>query len=218
VLLDDNFRTIIRAISEGRQLFANLRTSFQYLLMIHAPFVVSALAIPLLGYPLLYLPVHIVWVELIIHPSALLVFQELPAGPLQRVTTPQRAILFRGRDWLVIALVGGIIAVTVVLTYMRSASEPGGVEHGRAAALATLALASGFLTAALSQLRTRAAWFVSAATVASAIVIVQTPAVARVLHLEPLHLGEWALAVAGALLALLPLGLGPSRAFPSTPG
>ncbi len=207
VLLDDNFRTIVRAIGEGRQLFANLRTSFQYLLMIHAPFVVSALAIPLLGYPLLYLPVHIVWVELIIHPSALLVFQELPAGPLQRVAAPQRAILFRGRDWLLIALIGGIITVTVVLAYVRSASEPGGVEHGRAAALATLAIASGCLTAALSRLRTRAAWFVSAATIASAIVLVQTPPLARVLHLEPLHRADWALAMAGALPALLLLGL-----------
>jgi Ca2+-transporting ATPase len=175
--------------------------------MIHAPFVVSALAIPLLGYPLLYLPVHIVWVELIIHPSALLVFQELPAGPLQRTAAPQRAILFRGRDWLVIALAGGIIAGAVILAYVRSASEPGGVEHGRAAALATLALASGSLTAALSRLRTRAAWLVSAATVASAIVLVQTPTLAHVLHLAPLHLEDWALAVAGALLALLPLGL-----------
>jgi Ca2+-transporting ATPase len=207
VLLDDNFRTIVQAIAEGRQLFANLRTSFQYLLIVHAPFLVSALVIPLLGYPLLYLPVHIVWVELIIHPSALLVFQELPAGPLQVRTAPQRAVLFRTHDWVLIALIGGLIAVTVVFAYVRSASEPGGVEHGRAAALATLALASGFLTAALSRLRTRAAWLVSAATVASAIIFVQLPPLARVLHLEPLHPGDWALAVAGGLLALGPLGV-----------
>ena len=207
VLLDDNFRTIVRAISEGRQLFANLRTSFQYLMMIHAPFVVSALAIPLLGYPLLYLPVHIVWVELFIHPSALLVFQELPTGPLQRVAASQRAILFRGRDWLSIALTGGIIALAVILAYVRSASEPGGVAHGRAVAVATLALASSFLTAALSRLRTRAARLVSAATAGSAIVLVQTPWLARVLHLDPLHLEDWAVAVGGALLSLLPLVL-----------
>ncbi|HET9490672.1 MAG TPA: cation-transporting P-type ATPase [Methylomirabilota bacterium] len=207
VLLDDNFRTIVRAISEGRQLFANLRTSFQYLLMIHAPFVVSALAIPLFGYPLLYLPVHIVWVELIIHPSALLVFQELPAGPLQQLMAPRRAILFRARDWLLIALVGAIITVAVLLAYVRSASEPGGVEHGRAAALATLALTSGFLTAALSRLRTPAAWLVSVASVASAVLLIQTPPLARILHLVPLHAEDWTLAVVAGLLAVLPVGL-----------
>src|SRR5262249_30249786 len=39
VLLDDNFRTIVRAMGEGRQLFENLRQSFMYLLMIHVPLV-----------------------------------------------------------------------------------------------------------------------------------------------------------------------------------
>ena len=82
VLLDDNFRTIAGAIAEGIQLFQNLRMSFAYLLLIHIPLVISAAAIPLMGYPLLYLPIHIVWVELIIHPTALLVFQRLPGrGP-----------------------------------------------------------------------------------------------------------------------------------------
>jgi magnesium-transporting ATPase (P-type) len=35
VLLDDNFRTIVQAIAEGRQLFRNLQLSFQYILEIH---------------------------------------------------------------------------------------------------------------------------------------------------------------------------------------
>ena len=83
VLLDDNFRTIVGAIAEGRQLFQNLRASFAYLLMFHIPFVASALIVPLLGYPLLYMPVHIVWIEMILHPTALLVFQELSAGALE---------------------------------------------------------------------------------------------------------------------------------------
>ncbi len=76
VLLDDNFRTIVRAIAEGRQLFRNLQLAFAYLLMVHIPLVLSAAAVPLADHPLLYLPIHIVWLELIIHPTALLVFQD----------------------------------------------------------------------------------------------------------------------------------------------
>ena len=56
VFLDDNFRTIVQAIAEGRQLFRNLQLSFQYILMIHIPLVITAALIPLAGYPLLYLP------------------------------------------------------------------------------------------------------------------------------------------------------------------
>jgi Ca2+-transporting ATPase len=107
VLLDDNFRSIVRAIAEGRQLFTNLQLSFQYLLMVHLPLVVTAALIPLAGYPLLYLPVHVVWLELIIHPTALLVFQELPAS--QRLTPAERRTrlrFFNRAQWLTIAAVG----------------------------------------------------------------------------------------------------------------
>ena len=43
--------------------------------MLHVPLVTTAALVPLLGYPLLYLPIHIVWLELIIHPTAMLAFQ-----------------------------------------------------------------------------------------------------------------------------------------------
>jgi Ca2+-transporting ATPase len=51
VLLDDNFRTIVRAISEGRQLFRNLKLSFAYLLMMHMPLVATAALVPFAGFP-----------------------------------------------------------------------------------------------------------------------------------------------------------------------
>ena len=86
VLLDDNFRTIVAAVAEGRQLFRNLRLAFAYLLLVHLPLVIGAAAIPLMDLPLLFLPVHIVWLELVIHPTAMLAFQDLPAaGPLAPV-------------------------------------------------------------------------------------------------------------------------------------
>jgi hypothetical protein len=69
VLLDDNFGSIVAAIAEGRTLFTNLRLSFQYLLIIHIPLVLTATFIPLAGFPVLYLPIHIVWIEAIIHPA-----------------------------------------------------------------------------------------------------------------------------------------------------
>lgn len=206
VLLDDNFRTIVQAISEGRQLFRNLQLSFQYLLMIHIPFVLSALLIPLVGYPLLYLPVHIVWLELIIHPTALLVFQELPAGRLEGA--PQRRVVrfFSRREWGLIALVGGLVALLVIVGYTWNVVDRAGVEHGRAMALATLTLASAALTAALSRLRTWAALLISGATVVFSIILIQTTVLAQAFHLQPLHLQDWGVAVAGSLVAAsLPL-------------
>jgi Ca2+-transporting ATPase len=201
VLLDDNFRTIVGAIAEGRQLFQNLRASFAYLLMFHIPFVASALVVPLLGYPLLYMPIHIVWIEMILHPTALLVFQELPAGDLEPASRGAGARFFSRREWAAIALVGGLTALVVIGAYVWNVRESGQPEHGRAMAIATLAFASAALTARLSGLRTRTARIIAAATIGSTIIMIQMPLLAGVLHLEPLHLVDWGVAIAGGVLA-----------------
>jgi Ca2+-transporting ATPase len=48
---------------------------------------------------------------------------------------------------------------------------------------------------------------VSAASAASAVVLVQVPPLARLLHLAPLHGEDWLLAAGASLLALVPLGV-----------
>jgi Ca2+-transporting ATPase len=216
VLLDDNFRSIVRAIAEGRQLFRNLQKSFQYLLMIHLPLVVTAAAIPLAGYPLLYLPVHIVWLELVIHPTALLVFQDLVSNERLRVrgrVGPVR--FFDRRQWLVILVTGLAITLVVTASYVRSLGVGYEVEHARTMALVALTLASAGITAALSRLRGRTALQMVGLTLLLAVVLVQVPWLAAALHLQPLHLDDWLLALGGALaVALIPWGaeLGRRRA------
>lgn len=204
VLLDDNFRSIVRAIAEGRQLFTNLQLSFQYLLMIHIPLVLTAALIPLAGYPLLYLPVHIVWLELIIHPTALLVFQDLPGNDrLAPVTRTRQLRFFNLPQWLTIAVVGTAITAIVTFSYLRSLGAGLDVEHARAMALVALTAASAGITANLSRLRSRAAWIMVGGTLALTVLFVQTPLLAAFLHLRPLHADDWLLAIAGGLIATL---------------
>jgi len=189
VLLDDNFRSIVRAIAEGRQLFTNLRLSFQYLLMIHIPLVVTAALIPLAGYPILYLPVHIVWLEMIIHPTALLVFQNLPESTvLGAHPTPQRLRFFNVAQWLSIIAVGGVVTLVVLASYDRSLGAGYDVEHARAMALVALTVASAGIAAVLSRLRGAAARIIVAATVAASVIFVQVPVLSAALHLRPLHI------------------------------
>jgi Ca2+-transporting ATPase len=205
VLLDDNFRTIVQAVGEGRQLFDNLRLSFAYLLLVHIPLVVSAALIPLLGWPLLYLPIHVVWLELVIHPTAMLAFQDLPdhgrLAPVQRRT---RARFFSPRAWAAIALLGGALTALLVGGYHVAlgggASGGGGVEHARAMAMATLVVASATVAASLTRLRTATARVVIAAQLAALVLLVQVPALSKLLHLRPLHGADWALVVAGGAL------------------
>jgi Ca2+-transporting ATPase len=197
VLLDDNFRTIVDAVAEGRQLFRNLRLAFAYLLLVHLPLVIGAAAIPLMDLPLLFLPVHIVWLELVIHPTAMLAFQDLPAaGPLAAVRHRRRARFFSADSWSAIVLVGGLLSVAVVWSYLYALGADRDVPHARAMALSVLLTASAGITAGLTRMRQATARWLVVGTLASLGALVQIPTLSRLLSLRPLHGADGALLVA----------------------
>lgn len=195
VLLDDNFRTIVDAVAEGRQLFLNLRLAFVYLLLVHVPLVVGAAAIPLMGLPLLFLPIHIVWLELVIHPTAMLAFQDLPRiGPLAPVRRQRQARFFAPSAWLGIGLFGAVLSAVVVWSYLHALGADQDVQHARAMALAMLLMASTGVTVGLTRLRRAAARWLAGATLGSLGLLVQWPAASGLLDLRPLHAPDWLLA------------------------
>ncbi len=212
VLLDDNFRTITRAIAEGRQLFRNLKLSFAYLLMIHMPLVLTAALIPLAGFPLLYQPIHIVWLELIIHPTALLVFQELPVSErLDMVRHTKDLRFFSGREWLVIGSVGVLMTLMIIAGYEHSLGVGREVEHARAMTLVLLSFSSAIFTIILSGLSSRVSRIIVSLTIAVTLLLVQVPVLAKVLHLTPLHNDDLLLSVLGALGIAAVVALGRFR-------
>jgi Ca2+-transporting ATPase len=175
--------------------------------MVHIPFVITATLIPLAGYPLLYLPVHIVWLEVLIHPTAMLAFQA-PADRVlrRRPRTSGRTMFFDLREWMLIVLAGVITSAMVMAGYLRSLEGARNVEHGRAMALAVFTVTGAATAAALSRLRSRAAWMVCAGTILSSVLLIQTPEMNRLLHLQALHRDDWALvAFAGVIVGCLPL-------------
>jgi Ca2+-transporting ATPase len=204
VLLDDNFRTLVDAVAEGRQVFLNLQLAFAYLLLVHLPLVVGAAVIPMMGMPLLLLPIHIVWLELVIHPTALLAFQDLPVrGPLLRGNRHRRrkARFFSRATWMRMALPAAFSCVAVVWGYLHALGVDQDVNHARSMALAILLLFSAGLAAALTGLRRPPSRWIVAGTLASLLVLVQVPSLSAWLHLSPLDLSDWGVALAAALLA-----------------
>lgn len=206
VLMDDNFRTIVDAIAEGRQLFNNLQQSYQYLLMIHIPLVLTAALIPLMGFPILYLPIHIVWLELIIHPTALLVFQNAAQHDSLR-SHPSRRVkhFFDVRQTVIIGFTGLLVTVLVYWSYARSLGLGRDIEHARAMALAVLIFAGAGLTAALSRFRGIAASVVMAGALLSALTFIQVPTLSTLLALRPLHVDDWLIAGLSGVFVALPV-------------
>ncbi|MBJ7573852.1 HAD-IC family P-type ATPase [Luteimonas sp. MC1828] len=212
VLLDDNFRTLVNAIAEGRQLFSNLQRGFAYLILVHLPLVLSAALVPLLGFPLLYLPIHIVWLELLIHPTAMLAFQLRSDARLERrppAVGPVR--FFSGRAWRALG-VAGAAATAAVLAGYRIGSVSGAAgdpaADGRSLALAVLILCNVAFLVVLTALRGRMPQVIAAAGLAS-VVLIQVPALSGLLEVRPL--GATGLATAIALAGVVALAALPLR-------
>ncbi|MHA3066541.1 cation-translocating P-type ATPase [Lacticaseibacillus saniviri] len=64
VLADDNFKTIVVAVEEGRKVFSNIQKSIQYLLSANLGEVLTLFMMTMLGWDILA-PVHILWINLV---------------------------------------------------------------------------------------------------------------------------------------------------------
>ena len=81
VLADDNFRTIIRAVEEGRILFANLSKGLRYYLACKVALVLATLLPVLLRVPVPFAPIQIILMELFMDLAASATFVAEPGEP-----------------------------------------------------------------------------------------------------------------------------------------
>lgn len=216
VLLDDNFATIVRAVREGRQIYDNLQKAFSYLIAFHMPLLFAALLIPFVGVPLLLLPVHLIWLELIVHPTASLVFEADPpaANVMQRPPrTPAQGFL-SGMRPLRPLTEGTILTIGVLTLYFSCLGLGSSAEDARAVALTTLILGQlGLVLTERSPAQPiwrspiRGTWtltIVNGVMFATLLIALYTPSLASLFHLRPLRMAGWGLSlgVAGAALFL----------------
>ena len=76
MLLDDDFSSIVAAVRLGRRIFDNIKKAIAFIFAVHVPIAgLSLLPVFFADWPLLLLPVHIVFLELIIDPSCSLIFE-----------------------------------------------------------------------------------------------------------------------------------------------
>ena len=75
VLLDDDFGSIVRTIRLGRRIYDNLRKATAYIVAVHVPIAGLALLPLLFGLPLMLMPVHIAFLEMVIDPACSIAFE-----------------------------------------------------------------------------------------------------------------------------------------------
>jgi len=75
VLMEDDFGAIVKGLRLGRRILDNVRKGMVFVLAVHVPIAGLALLPLLAGWPLLFAPVHIAFLELVINPVCAIVFE-----------------------------------------------------------------------------------------------------------------------------------------------
>jgi Ca2+-transporting ATPase len=144
VLLDDDFSSIVTAVKFGRRIFDNLRKAIAFIVAVHVPILGLSLIPVMLGWPAVLMPVHILFLQLIIDPVCSIVFEAEPeeADVMQRAPRKRSARLF---DYKVLkhGLLQGMLLLVVVLAIFGYSLYLGSsADEARALTFTTLVLAS----------------------------------------------------------------------------
>ncbi|MDD3768957.1 MAG: cation-translocating P-type ATPase, partial [Aminobacterium colombiense] len=141
VLVDDAFSSIAKAVRMGRRIFDNIRKALAFVVTVHVPIAgMSLLPVFFSDWPMVLLPVHIVFLELIIDPTCSVVFEaeEEEEDVMQRLPRDRSKPLFDIRTVLFALFQGFSILCVVALvftSYIKAGSSP---DRARALAFSTL--------------------------------------------------------------------------------
>ncbi|MDP2661264.1 MAG: cation-translocating P-type ATPase, partial [Dehalococcoidia bacterium] len=144
VLLDDDFSSIVQAVRMGRRIFDNLQKAVSYTFAIHVPIAGLALIPVLLHWPLVLLPVHIVFLELIIDPACSVVFEaeQEEATVMTRPPRNPKKPLFSSRTIGLSLLQGAGVFLIVLAVFAISLYRGQNETEARALTFTTLIVAN----------------------------------------------------------------------------
>jgi len=214
VLMDDDFSSIVHAIRLGRRIYDNLKKAVAFILSVHVPIAGMSLVPVLFGLPIMLMPAHIAFLELIIDPSCSVVFEagreeaDIMSRPPRRAGEP----LF-SRKMVILSLLQGLSVLAVVLfIYIRTIKSGGNENHSRALTFSALVFANLMLIlsnlswkdcfAKIMRTAGGAFWWVSAGAVFVLVSVIYFPFLRDIFHFEPLSAGDLLIAFCAGVASL----------------
>ena len=148
VLLDDNFASIVSAIRSGRRIFDNLQKAMSYIMAIHIP-IIGLTLLPAFfpSLPILLMPLHIIFMELIIDPVCTIAFESGrdEAGIMNRKPRNPDDSFFGTKRVMFSVFSGLLLLLMVVFVYFLSINEGHTEGEVRAIAFSSLIIGNVFL-------------------------------------------------------------------------
>jgi P-type Ca2+ transporter type 2C len=215
ILLDNNFRTIVAAIEEGRIIFQNIRKVVAYTLSNSFAEVLTIFIAMILGWPAPLIVAQILWIHLICDgPSDIVLgFEPKEHGIMDEKPKALKEPILNHLGLSLIGVISISSAVAVLFLFHHLYSAHGNAVEGRSIVFASFAVNSMVYIFAYRSMRQPLfrmnklnanmplVWAVLAG-LGMAVLPFLVPGLRSLLGLVPLTFGEW-LEVAGIALGLL---------------
>lgn len=215
VLLEDDFSSIVRAVRMGRRIFDNIKKAITYIFAIHVPIAGMSLIPVIFRLPLVLLPVHIVFLELIIDPACSIVFEAEPAEDKLMERPPRKPTerLFGKKVIAIGALQGLSVLLMVLLVYVISLYRAQNELEARALTFTTLIIANlGLILTNRSWSRTilkmlrspnDALWWVVGGAVVFLAIVLYVPFLRNLFRFDLMHATDILICVGAGLMSIL---------------
>jgi Ca2+-transporting ATPase len=215
VLLEDDFGSIVETVRLGRRIYENIRNAMRYLIAVHVPTAGMSFLPLAFGWPVLFYPVHIVFLEFIIDPACSIVFEAEPSeeGVMDRPPRPPAEPLFGARMLAISLGLGLSMLVAVGLAYAWAAASGRSDAEVRALGFAAVVFGNlALILATRSRERTivatfsrpnAALWWIVGGTLAALAGVLYVPAAADLFRFAPLGAVELSVALGAGVLGVL---------------
>jgi len=213
VLLNDDFSSIVEAVRLGRRIFDNLKKAISYIFSVHVPIAGLALFPILFELPLILLPAHIAFLELIIDPACSVVFEaeKEEKNIMQRPPRNLKDKLF-DRKSLIRSLFQGLSVLFFVLIVFLLALYLGKSENeARTITFAMLVFANLMLIISNLSLegsilkkfnsQNRALWMVIGGALLSLVMVLYVPTFRELFHFSVLHFDDLITILIGGIVS-----------------
>lgn len=199
VLLDDDFSSIVEAVKLGRRIFDNLKKAMAYAFAIHVPIAGMSLIPVLFKWPLIFLPIHIVFLELIIDPACSVILEAEPeeTDVMSRPPRNSKVPMFNRRTVGLSLLQGMSVLLIVLAVFVIALNRGQGESDARALTFTTLIIANlglifvnrSWTRTVLTTLRSpnSALWWVSVGALVFLGLALYVPFLRDLFHLSALH-------------------------------
>ena len=204
VLTDDNFSTIVRAISEGRTIYANLRKVIHFLFSCNLSEVLTILIAIAAGFPSPLLPLQILWVNIVtdILPAVALIRDPAEPDVMKRPARDPREAMVTWPFGLRILLEGILLACGVLSAFLASVWRYGVGPRSSTVAFLAIVLIHAFQAMNCRSERVRSwrlppNWWIWVAFVTLALAqwwAISWPPLTRVFGTVSLPASDWAVA------------------------